>query len=632
MSLDLYKRETAERMMSLRPVQVPEPDAFDGFVRGTGMYAMRTLAKAGSAIDLLGAVGPIAQDAFTGGTEAQDRYFKEHDEVFGSAIDYWTPKPGEVGAAGEVAGTLLGTLPLVLASPSLTVGTTQISTAEELVKKGVDAEKAQVVGGVQALGLGLGIYVPIFGQSLWQRMLLGGAGFNVIQGATMRGASGVILEGTPAADEFKAFDPKMLTLDFLLGLGFGAINHLSPAQRAEGAKTWARMHEWGKSLKPSDIDALATLRQAQHANVDTLPGRPADAGDLQTHVDRLRKATEQVLRGESVNVSDMPAGKFDPVPERFVEAAKRADVLALEAAAVAKAYDIVLERPLGPVNDPLVRLQPEDIGDVLVARGPAVLKNGEIAVEGKGFGLVKFIFRHGEKSTKAPELRLAKEDVTALPKVLREYEPTQISADGMKREYRVKLPHPEYGERSVVFAITRFGEQGDQHVVSAYIERKPTGPFSQNKSDSPGSSGRVVSSTGDTAGDLRHRPTQSQGESPIRTIAPDAEAGKTAIQAGRAAESEPTLIQRVREKLNDLLGTEKPAAVRQEATDPLAAEARRFADENPEARVSVGRDAEGQPITKTVREYLDETRADVDLARRDAKLFEIAATCLMGVA
>lgn len=629
MSLDLYKRETAERMMSLRPVQVPEPDAFDGFVRGTGMYAMRALAKAGSAVDLLGAVGPIIQDGFTDGTEAQDRYFKEHDEVFGSAIDYWTPKPGEVGAAGEVAGTLLGTLPLVLASPSLTVGTTQISTAEDLVKKGVDAEKAQVVGAVQAAGLGLGIYVPIFGQSLWQRMLLGGAGFNVIQGAAMRGASGVILEGTPAADEFKAFDSKALTLDLLLGLAFGAISHLSPTQRAEGEKMWGRIREWGKNLKPSDVDALATLRQAQHANVDTLPGRPADTGDLQAHVDRLRKATEQVLRGEPVNVSDMPAGKFDPIPERFVDAAKRADVLASEAAAVAKAYDIVLERPLGPVNDPLVRLQPEDIGDVLVARGPAVLKNGEIAVEGKGFGLVKFIFRHGEKSTKAPELRLAKEDVTALPKVLREYEPTQISADGMKREYRVKLPHPEYGERSVVFAITRFGEQGDQHVVSAYIERKPTGPFSKNKSDSPGSSDRVVSSPGDTAGDLWHRPTQSQGESPRETIAPEAGAGKAADQA---AESEPTLIQRVREKLNDLLGMEKPAAVRQEAADPLAAEARRFADENPDARVSVGRDAEGQPITKTVREYLDETRADVDLARRDSKLFEIAATCLMGVA
>jgi len=600
MSLDLYQQETSDRMLALRPVQVPEPDTFDGFVRGTGVYAMRALAKAGSAIDLLGAVGPIIQDTFTDGTEAQDRYFKEHDEVFGSAVDYWTPKPGEVGAAGEVAGTLLGTLPLVLASPALTVGTTQLSTAEELVRKGVDADKAQAVGGVQALGLGLGIYMPIFGQSLWQRMLLGGAGFNVIQGAAMRGASDVVLQGTPAEGEFKAFDVKSLTLDLLLGLAFGAISHLSPAQRAEGEKMWGRMKAWGENLKPSDVDALVTLRQAQHTNVDTLPGRPVEASDLQSHVERIRTATEQLLRGEPVDMSTIPAGRYEPIPERFVEAAKRAEVLVSEAAAVAKAYDIVLERPIGPVDDPLVRLQPEDIGDVLVARGPAVLKNGEVAIEGKGFGLVKFIFRHGEKSAKAPELRLTKEDVVALPKVLREYDPTQISADGMKREYRVKLPNPEYGERSVVFAITRFGEQGDQHAVSAYIERKPTGPFSKIKSDSPGSSGRVVSSTGDTAGDLRHRPTQSQGESPIKTIAPEAEAGK--------------------------------AGVSQPKADPFTLEAQRFADENPDVQVSVGRDANGEPITKTVREYLDETRAEAGRLRKDASLFEIAAACIMGVA
>ena len=128
---DLNQQEIDNRTARMPARTGLEPGAFDNFLAGTGKVTMQTLAKAGSAIDLLGAVGPIVQDKFTGGTEAQDRYFQEHEEVFGNAVDYWTPKPNEVGAAGQVVGQLLGTLPLVFASPSLAVGATQVSTAED---------------------------------------------------------------------------------------------------------------------------------------------------------------------------------------------------------------------------------------------------------------------------------------------------------------------------------------------------------------------------------------------------------------------------------------------------------------------------------------------------------------------
>jgi hypothetical protein len=331
MSFDMNPRETVDRLQTLTPMQSPETGAFDGFVRGTGEYTMQGFAKAGRAVSLAASVLPIAADAFTGGTELQDSYFKFHDETFGNAVDYWTPRPGEVGAAGQIAGTLLSTLPLVIASPAAAVAAAQLSTAEDLARAGVSSGKAQAVGAVQAAGLGLGIYMPIFGQSLWQRMLLGGAGFNVVQGAAMRGASDVILQGTPAEGQYEAFDATSLTLDTLMGLGFGVIAHVSPRQRAQGAETWNRMLEWGKSLKPSDIEALAALRQAQHANVDSLPGRPVEVSDMEAHAQRLRTAVEQLLRDEPVNVSDLPAGRFEPVPERFVEAQARGEALAAEA-------------------------------------------------------------------------------------------------------------------------------------------------------------------------------------------------------------------------------------------------------------------------------------------------------------
>lgn len=327
MSLDLFEQESNQQLSRLTPVMQPEVGTWDGFARGTAMHTMRNLAKVGRSIDLLGSVGPIMQDAFTGGTTAQDRYFKEHEEVWGSAVDYWTPKPLEVGAAGEIAGTLAAMLPMILASPGLAIGATQIGTAEDLVLKGVDSTRAQAVGAVQGAGLGLGIYMPIFGQTFMQRVLAGGVGFNVAQGVAMRGASQAILAGTPGAEDFKAFDMQALTLDAVLGAAFGAIVHLSPSQRAEGARMWQKMEGWAKSLKPSDVDALTALRQAQHMNVDSLPGKPVDPVDVDNHVQRLRTSLEQVVRDQPVEVSDMPAGKFTPDEARNVEAMQNARIL-----------------------------------------------------------------------------------------------------------------------------------------------------------------------------------------------------------------------------------------------------------------------------------------------------------------
>lgn len=306
MSFDLYSKESEARISSLPPVSRPEPGMFEGFLSGTGSYAMQGLAKAGRAIDMLGAVGPIVQDKVSGtGTQAQDRYFKEHDEVFNRAVDYWTPKPGEVGAAAEITGQLLSTLPLVIASPGLAVAGTQLSTAEDLVRKGVDAGKAQAVGAVQAAGLGLGIWMPIIGQNLWQRVVVGGAGFNVAQGIVTRGASGAILSGTAAADDFKAFDGSAVTLDLVLGAAFGAITHLSPEQRAQGAQYWKRIEDWAKTLKPSEIDALATLRQSQHLNVDSAPGKAAGPADVEAHVTAMRQAITDLLNDKPVNVENI---------------------------------------------------------------------------------------------------------------------------------------------------------------------------------------------------------------------------------------------------------------------------------------------------------------------------------------
>ena len=319
MSLSLFEDDNLKRVEETPIASHSEPGAFDGFFRGTGQIAMKGFAEGGRALSMAGAAVPVIRDAVNGGTEASDRYFRGHDEVFNSAVDYWTPKPAEVGIAGQVAGTLLSTLPMVIASPAAAVAKTQLSTSEDLVRAGVESTPAQAVGAVQAAGLGFGVWLPILGKNMVQRVLVGGALANVVQGAATRGISGEILEGTLAEGQFKAFDGEQLSLDVLLGLAFGTMAHISPKQRAQGAEAWEKIGAWAERLKPSDVEALAVLRQAQHLNADSIGGKVQDVSDIDAHVTRARKAIDQLSRDEPVNVDDLPAARVVPDPVRQAE-------------------------------------------------------------------------------------------------------------------------------------------------------------------------------------------------------------------------------------------------------------------------------------------------------------------------
>lgn len=331
MSLSLFEEDNLKRVEETPIVSHSDPGAFDGFFRGTGQVAMKGFAEGGRALSMAGAAFPVLYDAVTGGTEASDSYFRGHDDTYNSAVDYWTPKPEEVGIAGQVTGTLLSTIPMVIASPGAAVAKTQMSTSEDLVRAGVDSTKAQTVGAVHGASLGFGVWLPILGKNMTQRVLIGGALANVVQGAATRGISGEILEGTPADGQFKAFDGEQLSLDVLLGLAFGATAHISPKQRAQGAEAWEKIGAWAERLKPSDVDALAVLRQAQHLNVDSVGGKVQDLTDIDAHVARARKAIDQMSRDESVNVDDFPAARIVPDQARQAENEVRFKDMVVEA-------------------------------------------------------------------------------------------------------------------------------------------------------------------------------------------------------------------------------------------------------------------------------------------------------------
>lgn len=315
MSFDLFPNEQGAALLNAarHPSAAPEAGVFDGFASGTGQYAMKSLAETARAVDMAGAVFPIMADKVTGGTVRQDQYFQEHDEVFNRAVDYWTPKAGEVGTAGQVAGQLAGGLMQAIISPALLVGTTQLSSSEDLVRSGVDATTANTVGAIQGTSMAVGIKLPFLGQSLATRVL-SGAGGNLVQGTTAALASSEVLKANDyekQAEQFNPWDLRARTLDVMLGAAFGGLAHLE----ARGAP----------KLTPTDEAALLVANQARHLEDATPQGRPATDADATLHADAMRQAIDQVLRGEPVTV-DAFTRDMHMVPDE-AQQAQRAEVL-----------------------------------------------------------------------------------------------------------------------------------------------------------------------------------------------------------------------------------------------------------------------------------------------------------------
>jgi hypothetical protein len=294
-SFDFVPNEQQAALLNAarRPSTAPDAGVWDNFLPGAGSYTMRSLAEVGRAVDLAGSAFPIIADTITGGTEQQDRYFREHDDVFNSAVDHWAPRPGEVGTAGQVVGQLVGGLGQAIISPALLVGTSQLSTAEDLVRQGVDAGAANVAGDVAGLAMAAGVRLPFLGQTAAARIASGAAG-NVALGAATAGATRGVLTASghvAQAEQFDPLDVKARTLDALLGAAFGGLAHLDARSQA----------------------ALLVTNQAHHMETSTAPGRPATEADATAHVQAVRQAVDQLLHGDPVSVDGVVKdGAFVP--------------------------------------------------------------------------------------------------------------------------------------------------------------------------------------------------------------------------------------------------------------------------------------------------------------------------------
>ena len=621
MSFDLYREEVDNRLSGLRPVADPEPGVWDNFTAGAGKVAMQTFAKAGRAASMAAAPLAMALEKAPGSTEVQDKFFKAHDDIFGRAVDYWTPKPGEVGEAGQVVGQLLGTLPMLFASPALTVAQTQLSVAEDMARKGVDAGTAQAIGAAQAAGLGLGIWVPILGKTLAQRGLVGGAGFNVVQGGATRAISAQLAEGTAAEGDFKTFDPTALTLDVLLGAAFGGIAHINPRMRAEGEAWQKRLTEWGAKLKPSEVDALATLRQAQHLNADSMPGKPVDVADTNAHVDRMRQAIDDLANDRPVNVEDMPAPRFEADAARAAEA--NAAVKAMQDEA--RAEGVVLEENVLPKVSP--QETAPDIADPVYRASIEAMANetGWAEVGGR-------MIRNEDGSVSRTAWVPNAEWWPGRPKELSEAKAKQaiqkaLAGEPLKpAEQRLVDYMLDYARERVVPAMRVF-EHMDEADRAARFNELIENELETNVRD-VADHDLVVRAAKIDESAVEKAATMYQNDDAafmreVERIVYENEQPDQGAKTDGGSQADAATSRQAK--------TAAAARSGQEAgLDPIASAAARFAAENPDMPMFVGKNADGSDITTTPAKWLEDADDAMRQANDDVKLFEIAAGCLLG--
>lgn len=232
----------------------------------------------------------------------------------------------------------------------------------------------------------------------------------------------------------------------------------------------------------------------------------------------VAEAATQVAEGQPVRV---PEGLVREAAERV-----RGEVAALD-----RAYDQVRSAPVGPADDPLVRIRPEDIEETIVARG-GWKGLGDVEVKGSGWGLVKFIWRHGEESAKPAAERVTKADILAFPDIVRDQEARVAGPDGSQREWVVDRVD---GGRVVYVDSPIAGREG-RRLVTVYVARDPASKvLSPPRAGSP--EGAVAGPPGDTAQTSFARTSGGQS---LEAAGSPSEVGSPVRDTARGVPSPPT--------------------------------------------------------------------------------------------
>jgi hypothetical protein len=355
-------------------------------------------------------------------------------------------------------------------------------------------------------------YIPVGGEFLAARTGLGVIGKaalgSSVEAAVNTAVAGVATSGTRASfgdDTSWQAMVSDIAVAGLIGAGFGTIG--GAFARRGGARAEAEA-----------AARLGTLKRTQEARV------------------ALNEAIDGLINDGEVHLSPNGLAAVDNA--------------AAEMRRLSDAYDQTLtdirSGTPGSRFDPIVQITPADIEGAFVSRG-GFRGAGDVEVKGAGFGLVKFIVRHGEMSTKDVADQIAREDILAFPNVIREFAP-EIDANG-RRTWITEAPdgrHIAYGESEVT------GRPGQKALVTVHVENRGRPLSRRLEGRSP--SETFAGPAGDTAPTAWLRPSESGLDALMRqpatlNIAPEPRAANgtpraepapdgLAAASGRVAKSE----------------------------------------------------------------------------------------------
>ena len=273
--------------------------------------------------------------------------------------------------------------------------------------------------------------------------------------------------------------------DAMMAAGFGVI----------GGVFGKAVDYRAKARHKVDQQRLMTLRATQEARI------------------ALNEAIDGLARGEDIRLSP---NATEPVAR-----------IAAKAERLSRAPDGVPNRPAGPVDDPLARIEAGEIDAQIVARGAfSKIKALELAASGEG--PVKVSWAHGKKSAKdktsakSKVLRVTRDDLAALPDIVRGYEPVPPDGVGAVGDAPMRTWRVERNGRVVVYTDKGF-DGGQQHVTvhvdkggpdaAKLSERKePASPETQPQHPALTQDVAGDSSRGTTAAGQAATPSSSQGQ------------------------------------------------------------------------------------------------------------------------
>lgn len=322
-----------------------EPSAFSGAISSPFRGAAIGLNKVGDALSapidaVVDRVSYSLKDVSTNEfiepyEEYKAKREKARDNLVYGTIDKLEDKEntGVVGRFGVGAGDYLfrGSLGAVtggtLGAATLTGGSTGNFVYTDLTRKGVDENTALQVAGVNAIGDAVGTALPIGYGFKGAGGLVGDAALS-IGGATglntgMQYASEQLLKSEGYDKQAKQFEVtgESIATDLALNaLMFGGARYLGSRQNKLDQDIDTEINQLNADDFEARNDAIndTLVKNSFEFEDTTLPVRTTDPVQKNKHYQNLDAATDQILKGQTVNVTNtVVRGNIDIAPSEY---------------------------------------------------------------------------------------------------------------------------------------------------------------------------------------------------------------------------------------------------------------------------------------------------------------------------